>query len=57
MTKTSIRKFKYRVGKNRYLIIKIVQSTVARTDQGNALASNAVNVSIFKQKGRRRRGR
>ena len=40
--------YKYKVGKNHFFVIKIYQSAHARTENGNALASNAVNVKIFK---------
>lgn len=54
MIKTQVKTYKHRVGKNNYVVIKIIQSVTARAEQGNVLASNAINVKIFK-KGKRRR--
>ncbi|TYP78081.1 hypothetical protein [Paenibacillus methanolicus] len=54
MIKSRISTHRFRVGKNSYVVINIHQTTAARTEIGNALASNAVNVQIMKQaKGRR----
>jgi hypothetical protein len=48
--KTRVKSFKYRVGKNHFLVIKINQSVTARAHLGNVLASNALNVKIFKRR-------
>ncbi|GGA49069.1 hypothetical protein [Paenibacillus physcomitrellae] len=40
--------YKYKVDRNHFIVIKIYQNAFARTQNGNALASNAVNVKIFK---------
>lgn len=53
MIHTRVKSYKYRVGKNHYLVIKIFQSAHARADSGNVLASNAVNVKIMKKANRR----
>ncbi|WP_197081181.1 hypothetical protein [Gordoniibacillus kamchatkensis] len=53
MIHTRVKSYKYRVGKNHYLVLQIFQSAVAHTRQGNALASNAVNVKIAKKTTRR----
>lgn len=47
-TGTRIRTFRRRIGRNRYLIIKIYQTAEARAASGNALASNALNIQIKK---------
>lgn len=52
-TKTNVKTYKHRIGKNLYIIINISQSADAKTELGNALASNAVNVSIFKKRKKR----
>ncbi|UQZ87146.1 hypothetical protein SK3146_06442 [Paenibacillus konkukensis] len=49
MLHTKIKTFRQRIGKNRYLVIQIFQSAVAKAESGNVLASNAVNVKIYKQ--------
>lgn len=48
MVRSSVKTIKYRVGKNKYLIINIYQSSEASAQQGNVLASNAATVQIFK---------
>lgn len=48
MVHNHVKTYKYRVGNNRYLVIKIIQKAHASVNSGNALASNAVNVKIFK---------
>ena len=48
--RSRIRTYKYKAGKNLYIVIKIQQLAAARTQVGNALASNAVNVQLFKSK-------
>jgi hypothetical protein len=42
MLKSYVKTYKYRIGKNRFLVIKIYQSATARSASGNVLASNAV---------------
>lgn len=55
MNRTRVKTFRHRIGKNRILVIKIFQNADARSNHGNALASNALNIKILKQlKGRRR---
>lgn len=53
MIRNRVRTYKYRIGKNNFIIIKIYQSAVAKARMGNALASNAVNVKIFEKPKRR----
>ncbi|MCZ8511320.1 hypothetical protein O9H85_02475 [Paenibacillus filicis] len=48
MVHTKVKTYKHKIGKNQYLVIQIFQSAVATAHTGNALASNAVNVKIFK---------
>ncbi|MFC4077759.1 hypothetical protein [Salinithrix halophila] len=55
MTRTRVKTYQYRIGKNKYLVVKIMQTATGKTVHGNVLASNALNVQIFK-KGRRRQG-
>lgn len=52
MNHTRIRTFRHRIGKNHYLIIQIFQSANAHVQSGNALASNALNIKIFKSRAR-----
>lgn len=53
MQRNEVKTYKYRVGKNSYVIINIYQSAAAHALQGNALASNAVNVQVLKKSKRR----
>lgn len=53
MVHTKTKSYTYKVGNNKFLVIQIFQSAVAKTHSGNALASNAVNVKVFK-KGKKR---
>nr|WP_272509762.1 hypothetical protein [Paenibacillus chitinolyticus] len=46
---TKTKSYTYKVGKNTFLVIKIFQTAVAKTRNGNALASNAANVKVFKK--------
>ncbi|MFE5322417.1 hypothetical protein ACFQ88_27440 [Paenibacillus sp. NPDC056579] len=48
-SKTNVKTYKHRIGKNLYIVINISQSANAKTELGNALASNAVNVAVFKK--------
>lgn len=49
MNHNQVKTYRYRVGKNKFLVIKIFQAANASADSGNALASNAVNVQILKK--------
>ncbi|MBU7315944.1 hypothetical protein [Paenibacillus oleatilyticus] len=49
MNRTVVKTFKHKVGKNQFVIIKIFQKAISKVRHGNALASNAVNVKIFKK--------
>ncbi|MFK7695648.1 hypothetical protein [Paenibacillus sp. HJGM_3] len=57
MNRTHFKTFRFRIGKNKFLVIKIQQSATAKTESGNALASNALNVKILKEVLRNRRRR
>ncbi|WP_406881802.1 hypothetical protein [Paenibacillus amylolyticus] len=48
-----MKSYRYRFGKKQYIVIQIHQTAKGYADSGNVLASNAVNVQIMKQKGRR----
>nr|WP_256123825.1 hypothetical protein [Paenibacillus chitinolyticus] len=50
---TKTKSYTYKVGKNKFLVFQIFQSAIAKTHAGNALASNAVHVKVFK-KGKKR---
>ncbi|MCR8634630.1 hypothetical protein [Paenibacillus radicis (ex Xue et al. 2023)] len=54
MTRNHVKAYRYRVGKNQFLVINIYQSATASAVQGNVIASNAVNVQISKKKQKRR---
>lgn len=49
MNRSVVRTFKHKVGKNQYVIIQVFQKAISTVSNGNALASNAVNVKIFKK--------
>ena len=49
MIRSHIKSYRYKVGKNSYLVIQIFQTATASSNYGNALASNALNVKIFKK--------
>jgi len=51
---TRIKSYRYAIGKNQYIVIQIYQRADAHTGQGNALATNALNIQISKRSGRRR---
>lgn len=54
MNRMLVKTYKYKAGKNQYIVIQIFQKAVWSVGHGNALASNAVNVKIFKNvKGRK----
>jgi hypothetical protein len=55
MLHTKVKSYKYKVGRNHYIVLKIFQSSAAKADHGNVLASNAVNVKIFKNEKKRRK--
>ncbi|WP_337100003.1 hypothetical protein [Paenibacillus sp. YIM B09110] len=55
MLRSNVKTYKYRVGKNKYLVIKIEQLASAKAFDGNVLASNALNVKIFKTEKPKRR--
>jgi hypothetical protein len=45
----NVKTYRYRVGRNNYIVINIYQTAKATAEAGNVLASNAVNVQITKQ--------
>ncbi|MNR11959.1 hypothetical protein D3C85_1282840 [compost metagenome] len=53
MVRSRVKTYRYRVGKKNFIVIKVYQSTHAKAHSGNVLASNAVNVKIFKKSKRR----
>lgn len=53
MNHTRVKSYRHRVGKNQYIVIKIYQLAKAYSKLGNALASNALNIKITKQRKRR----
>ncbi|TVY07587.1 hypothetical protein [Paenibacillus cremeus] len=56
MVRSHVKTYKYRVGKKSIIVIHIHQKATAAAEQGNVLASNAVNVQIVhKHKGRKKR--
>ncbi|MFX3636777.1 MAG: hypothetical protein ACE3L7_02095 [Candidatus Pristimantibacillus sp.] len=55
MIESKVKTYKYRVGRNNFIVINIFQTATATAEQGNVLASNAVNVQILKKKLQKRR--
>ncbi|WP_435166321.1 hypothetical protein [Paenibacillus glycanilyticus] len=49
MIHQNVKSYRYRVGRNNYIVINIYQTAKASAEAGNVLASNAVNVQIMKQ--------
>ncbi|GLX68840.1 hypothetical protein [Paenibacillus glycanilyticus] len=49
MIHQNVKTYRYRVGRNQYIVINIYQNASASAEAGNVLASNAVNVQIQKQ--------
>lgn len=45
LIRTNVKTYRHKVGKNRYLILQIIQSANAKAKLGNALASNAYETS------------
>lgn len=50
MIRTKVKTIRLKVGKKHVLIVKIFQNASAASDKGNAIATNALNVKILKQK-------
>jgi hypothetical protein len=50
MHRNSVTTRTFKIGKNKFLVIKITQRAAAITRQGNALATNQANVQIQKKK-------
>lgn len=57
MFRNQVKTYTHRIGKNQYVVIQIFQNAAAHAETGNALASNAVNVKIFKAAGGRSKRR
>ncbi|MOA69465.1 hypothetical protein D3C78_1976700 [compost metagenome] len=55
MNRSNVKSYRYRVGKNQYIVIQIHQTAKGYAESGNVLASNAVNVQIIKEKKKGRR--
>jgi hypothetical protein len=53
MIRNRVKTYKHRIGKNRYLVVKVFQAAAAKTGSGNALATNALNIKISKRKHKR----
>jgi hypothetical protein len=52
MVRSNVKTYRYKIGKNHYIVINIRQQAAAKANVGNVLASNAANVQIFsKQRG------
>ncbi|MFH5185625.1 hypothetical protein ACHHV8_24910 [Paenibacillus sp. TAB 01] len=49
MTRSQVKTYKYRAGKNTFIIINIFQSATAAAANGNVIASNAANVQIWRK--------
>jgi hypothetical protein len=53
MIRTHVKTYKHRVGKHTYVVVNIYQTAAAKAAQGNVLASNAVNVRIYRKRKRK----
>lgn len=53
MLKSNVKTYRYRIGKKNVIVIKIYQTAKATAKQGNVLASNALNIQIFKKQKKR----
>jgi hypothetical protein len=53
MIRSKVKTYTQRIGKNRFLIVKVFQAAAAKTGNGNALATNALNIKISKRKRKR----
>ncbi|WP_336785228.1 hypothetical protein [Paenibacillus sp. MMO-177] len=49
MNHQNVKSYRYRIGRNHYIVINIYQKASAKAEAGNVLASNAVNVQIMKR--------
>ncbi|MET3209601.1 UNVERIFIED_CONTAM: hypothetical protein ABIC26_002548 [Paenibacillus sp. PvR008] len=49
MIKNRVKTYKHRIGKNKFLVVKVFQAAAAETRSGNALATNALNIKISKR--------
>lgn len=57
MVDQKVKTYRYRVGRNNYIVIHIYQTASATAEAGNVLASNAVNVQIMKQLAKQKKRR
>ncbi|MFC5447890.1 hypothetical protein [Paenibacillus aestuarii] len=55
MVRSRVKTYRYRMGKNNFIVIKIYQSAKAAAEQGNVLASNALNIQIIKNAAKNRK--
>ncbi|MGM1023634.1 MAG: hypothetical protein ACQEXV_24625 [Bacillota bacterium] len=53
MIKNRVKTYKQRIGKNKFLVVKVFQAAAAETRSGNALATNALNIKISKRNRKR----
>ncbi|WP_287021397.1 hypothetical protein [Cohnella sp.] len=51
MTRTRVKTYRHRIGKNQYLVIQIYPLASAHADTGNALATNALNIQFRNSRG------
>ncbi|MBP1962167.1 hypothetical protein [Paenibacillus aceris] len=49
MLRSKVKTYRYRIGKKNVIVIHIYQMARASAKMGNALASNALNIQIFKK--------
>jgi len=50
MLRSKVKTYQYRMGKKHVIVIHIHQSAQASAKVGNALASNALNIQIYKKR-------
>jgi hypothetical protein len=49
MLRSQVKTYRYRIGKKNLIVIHIYQTARASAKMGNVLASNALNIQIFKK--------
>ncbi|MDD9267453.1 hypothetical protein ACFPES_10505 [Paenibacillus sp. GCM10023248] len=55
MLQSKVKTYRYRIGQKQFIVIKIYQTARASAKMGNALASNALNIQIFKKQKKRKK--
>ena len=55
MNQNQVKTYKYKVGKNFYILIHITQQATANAVSGNALATNQAHVKVFAKKRKKKR--